>query len=44
MIDQLDMRETGGYSHEVIDVRLDNGEMVRALVYAATPANPYFDS
>ena len=41
----LDFREKGGYTRDVVDVAPSSGgEPVRALVYSATPDNPNFDA
>lgn len=38
----LDFREKGGYSRDIVPVRLDDGSVVQALVYSATAENPNF--
>ncbi len=43
VLDNLDFREKGGYTREVISVYpASGGESVRALLYSATPSNPNF--
>jgi len=44
VLKSLDFREKGGYTREVVDVKLfEDGSLVRALVYSATADNPNFE-
>lgn len=40
----LDFREKGGYSRSLVNVSLDNGKTVQALLYTANTSNPNFES
>lgn len=41
VLDYLDVRESGGYSRQFVNVSLANGESVTALTYIALPQNPH---
>ena len=41
IVDYLDVRESGGYSRQFVNVDLNDGRQVRALTYIALPDNPH---
>ena len=45
VLDNLDFREKGGYTREIIEVTPSSGgAVVKALLYSATPENPNFSA
>ena len=41
VVDYLDVRESGGYTRQIVDVALADGVTVSALTYIALPDNPH---
>ena len=41
VVDYLDIRESGGYSQQIVEIALATGQRVAALTYIALPENPH---
>lgn len=41
IMEYLDVRESGGYSRQLVGVQLNDGQFVQALTYIALPENPH---